>query len=1740
MASPQACLSSSPEIVSPGGKSRYGRTRRPKISHDFCNIDDVIIDDNPPEVKSPLKARDVVFEIKDEFTKLDDLGMKVANNFKTNRGLDASIKERKFFKSAVVSKAVDVVDVSKVLKLVSTPGAEAQAKSPPKTVLKTYSNRRKHAENERVVESFGLPDEPIIPVKGHAFQRHSKIDVDFAAENDVSLPNPWTFDEIFTNEMKGPTNGETFDENTDFQQTLTPKGAKNAFERTTGKKRLFRSSAEEGGTIVTVSPVLKKAKVGSSPPKRVLRSNFESNVKIQSSVSPQNETNDSVVEAELPSAGNESEEELPNISHKSLRSSTLKNKSPEKRIEISHEKNKIKTKSPEKCKPKKGLNLVKTAKEISTETNKIRVGGTECTVKNKSPKKSKTKEALNPVVTVEEISPEKNNVQDDAAEENPLKNGSSGKSKTKEALNPVKMVKTSAEKNDGLEAVTKSALTMTQTKTKEVFNPVVIVTEISPEKNNVQEDVAENRTEESGPKNKPKEVFLNPVIIMKEFSAVKNDGPEAAESEPSMTQSKTKEVLEISAETNQVPENETKEELKVIKQEVIELEVGVLAWAKLGNFPYWPCLITQEPASGTHQKYVVNRIHPLYHVRFFGDKGRRSWVHGPNVMPFYAKDDLERLAKTLEVEGKFKPSYINECCFIRRTLMKKWQEGVAEAESLQFKTVDERLNYFSKMFARKNELKQERQKLKRARLSAAENLSKKVKIEEIETLELIKPEPVEVTSSPDTLIKPPKKKNFLKKEEFSDEQLEARKKLRNPQVREEIPQPSSAPKLRKKPQGENSNSDTDSKFSDNSSLPPSMQSQAALFRRNNIFRGIPREKVCQICEKSGEIFKCKGPCNGVYHPECAMNRVVEQKSSVEIISLESKQPLPDLGTSPNYTGMSLAEKIDHRMKEIMKKFDQSVYCESTDSSSDEYVVEEVVRQASPPAQSKLSLTVTATPTKKEVPIIKHVTADNISYICVSNEAPKEDTTGLKCTWCASDEAPLCLVCGEMGAQGRQKCSLHQCGRFYHPECLKLWPQTQWSLNASDSFVCPRHVCHTCISDDPRAANSRCSSDKIVKCLKCPATYHSSNYCVPAGTEILTASQIICPRHFTRNKRNYQSTINANWCFICSNGGDLICCETCPTSVHRECLPGDLGEVETFFCEDCQSGRLPLYDEIVWVKLGSFRWWPAVILFPNEVPDNVKNIPHSKGEFVVKFYGTYDHYWVGRGRTFLFQEGDRGHSGSVKKRVDNAFVKAIEEAAAAHELKKQFKARKFEEKNSGMKPPPYVRIKVNKPVGNVRVFDGNTSNTTSCDCDPNQPHPCGPDSDCLNRLLLTECNPDVCPAGDRCNNQCFEKREYPPLVPHRTLYRGWGLKTLAPIRKGQFVIEYVGEMIDEQEYQRRVQKMHEQKEENYYFLTIDKDRMLDAGPKGNVARFMNHSCDPNCETQKWTVNGDTRVGLFANCDIPAGTELTFNYNLECIGKEKKICHCGAPNCSGFIGVKVKTDNPPKKSTKAKKKKTPPLEYVDNDNPCFICGKQGDVAACNNKICTKYYHLACVGLEAWPEGNKWVCQWHNCNICTKRTIRCCVRCINSYCPSHSDGNVRYDKLLGFVCSEHDSSKESNAVVTSHVPAPDSCVSDEGVVTSTTSDDSRMNGFVTSTPVKKNDNSYDESVVSSSEKKPKKVKKKKVENTANFLLENEVKLNNFAPVKYLRTSRSRNSDPERDLPIRKRTRLRCGSSL
>jgi hypothetical protein len=98
---------------------------------------------------------------------------------------------------------------------------------------------------------------------------------------------------------------------------------------------------------------------------------------------------------------------------------------------------------------------------------------------------------------------------------------------------------------------------------------------------------------------------------------------------------------------------------------------------------------------------------------------------------------------------------------------------------------------------------------------------------------------------------------------------------------------------------------------------------------------------------------------------------------------------------------------------------------------------------------------------------------------------------------------------------------------------------------------------------------------------------------------------------------------------------------------------------------------------------------------------------------------------------------------------------------------------------------------------------NTNTMTPCECDSTKPNPCGPGSDCINRyliliifvifrillhfiiyrMLMFECQPQICPAGDKCNNQRFTKTIYPNMVPFLTKGRGWGLKTLEDIKEG---------------------------------------------------------------------------------------------------------------------------------------------------------------------------------------------------------------------------------------------------------------------------------------------------------------------------------------------------------------------
>jgi PWWP domain/AWS domain len=270
---------------------------------------------------------------------------------------------------------------------------------------------------------------------------------------------------------------------------------------------------------------------------------------------------------------------------------------------------------------------------------------------------------------------------------------------------------------------------------------------------------------------------------------------------------------------------------------------------------------------------------------------------------------------------------------------------------------------------------------------------------------------------------------------------------------------------------------------------------------------------------------------------------------------------------------------------------------------------------------------------------------------------------------------------------------------------------------------------------------------------------------------------------------------------------------------------------------CESGRMPLYNEIVWAKYSIHRWWPAIILPPPVVPEIMLKKQRSAFEFCIRFFGSHDFCWIKRERVFLYQEGD---SNSLKKTDKPVYNQALIEAKEIFEYLQEQK--KNDPQRYDNRPPLYTRIKCNRPIPPVKL-NGNEerdNNDDVCDCIPNDEEPCGLSSNCINRTLNQECNPATCPAGLKCCNQYFKNRKYPKMKIKRTPGRGWGLNTLEEIKAGTFVIEYVGELIDNSELEYRLRRKAAQNDENYYFLTINANVIIDAGPKGvnlNVSKCL---------------------------------------------------------------------------------------------------------------------------------------------------------------------------------------------------------------------------------------------------------------------------------------------------------------
>ena len=145
--------------------------------------------------------------------------------------------------------------------------------------------------------------------------------------------------------------------------------------------------------------------------------------------------------------------------------------------------------------------------------------------------------------------------------------------------------------------------------------------------------------------------------------------------------------------------------------------------------------------------------------------------------------------------------------------------------------------------------------------------------------------------------------------------------------------------------------------------------------------------------------------------------------------------------------------------------------------------------------------------------------------------------------------------------------------------------------------------------------------------------------------------------------------------------------------------------------------------------------------------------------------------------------------------------------------------------------------------------------------------------------------------------------------------GMGVFALRRIRKGTRIVEYLGERISHQEADRRYERKDASDNHTFLFI-VDSKIVIDAGVDGNDARFINHSCNPNCES---VIEG-RRVYIEAIRTIELGEELCYDYQIQREEDDPSnideifACRCGFPQCRGTM---LWPPDPPKRATRSRR-------------------------------------------------------------------------------------------------------------------------------------------------------------------------------------------------------------------------------
>lgn len=179
-------------------------------------------------------------------------------------------------------------------------------------------------------------------------------------------------------------------------------------------------------------------------------------------------------------------------------------------------------------------------------------------------------------------------------------------------------------------------------------------------------------------------------------------------------------------------------------------------------------------------------------------------------------------------------------------------------------------------------------------------------------------------------------------------------------------------------------------------------------------------------------------------------------------------------------------------------------------------------------------------------------------------------------------------------------------------------------------------------------------------------------------------------------------------------------------------------------------------------------------------------------------------------------------------------------------------------------------------------------------------------------MVYECN-SSCQCKDPCRNRVLQKGVHLKLEVFISPHKGWGVRAAEAISRGTFVCEYVGEVLNDSEANKRG-KRYDQVGCSYLYnidahldvvgvKSISKPFVIDATKYGNVARFINHGCEPNLINYEVLVESLdcqlAHIGFFAKRDIAPGEELAYDFRYKLLPGKGCPCQCGSSKWRGRL-------------------------------------------------------------------------------------------------------------------------------------------------------------------------------------------------------------------------------------------------